>query len=327
MKVNQLVEKVLENWHIKIFCIIAATLLYLFNSFSTVEKKSFVVPVQVIQDGSVMQVGSLRKNVNVVVRLAQDETSSIHANQIHASVNLNSFTESGTYSVPVNIELDEQLLEIDPLEIRVNPEFLEVRVENREFKYVPVEISFVGEPEHGYFVSEYSVSPTSVEITGPGNSVLATQKLSTERVDLSGAKRSFEAETKIHNINNMIEITEDTECLVNVKIEPLPMEKVFENLPILITNLNPAFEVSSDIPRVSVKLKGLMPALETYNISSNAVQADLGSISEAGTYEIPLRFFVPSAFNILQKSAETLKVNIVRKPEVQQEETQVSAEE
>jgi len=70
-----------------------------------------------------------------------------------------------------------------------------------------------------------------------------------------------------------------------------------------------------------------MPALETYNISSNAVQADLGSISEAGTYEIPLRFFVPSAFNILQKSAETLKVNIVRKPEVQHEETQVSAEE
>ena len=226
--------------------------------------------------------------------------------------------------MPVNIELDEQLLEIDPLEIRVNPEFLEVKVENRELKYIPIEVSLVGEPEHGYFVSEYSVTPTSVEITGPRASVLSTEKINTERIDLTGIKRTFETETKLRNINNMIEISEGTDCSVYVKIEPLPMEKSFENLPVVLTNLNSSFEITSELPRVSVKLKGLMPALETYNISANAIQADLSSIAEAGTYEIPLRFYVPSAFNIIEKSADTLKVNIIRKPEIHEAEPEAT---
>ncbi|MCR4735660.1 MAG: hypothetical protein K5829_11710 [Treponema sp.] len=327
MKVNRLVERVLENWPIKIFCLVAATLLYLFNRISTVEKKSFVVPVQVVQEGSVMQVGALRKNVNVLVRLAHDDTSSIHSNQIQASVNLNSFTESGTYTVPVNIELDDSLLQIDPLEIKVNPEYLEVKVEKKDFKFVPIEISFVGEPEHGYFVSESFVTPSSVEIIGPEASVLATEKLSTERIDLNGLRRSFETPTKLRNINNMIKVSEGSECSVSVKIEAIPMEKTIDGLPLVFTNLNPSLELVSPVPRVSFRLKGVVPTLENYTPAANAVQADLSKIVDAGSYDIPLRFIIPNSFSVIEKSISSVNVKVIRKPELIEEENKIDGEE
>lgn len=327
MKVSQLLKTARENLPIKILCLVAATLLYLFNSISTVEKKSFVVPVEIIENGAVMQIGSIRKNVTAVVRLTHDDTSAIHANQIHASINLDSITESGNYSIPVNIELDESLLEIDPLEIKVKPEVIDVKVEKKDLKFVPIEVSFIGEPEHGYYVADSSVEPSTLEIIGPQNSVRATEKIYTERVDLNGVKRSFEAPAKIRNFNTMLSVSEGTDCTVSVKIEPITMEKKYDQVPVIAQKLSEEFELNSELPKLSLVLKGPMPSLENYNIASNTIQADLSVIMEEGTYDIPLKFFIPGAFNLVEKSAETVSVSVIRRPVQEAEKEETNTEE
>ena len=68
MSIRQLIEKILNKWPAKIICFLLAIFLYVFHQVSLVEKKSFVVPLRVTENGMVSHVSQIPSSVSVVVR-------------------------------------------------------------------------------------------------------------------------------------------------------------------------------------------------------------------------------------------------------------------
>lgn len=309
-KANQLAEKIFKNWPAKILCFICAVFLYMFHQSVMVEKRSFVIPLEIVQDGIVMPVGDYTKNVTVIVRANTEEITSVHTSQIKAYVNLNNITKSGEYSLPVNISLAEELMVYDPFEIKVKPESVKINVEKKASKFISVKPSIVGEPAHGYKVSDIKIEPSYIEIAGPESMLMEIDELGTDVIDINKATTKQFARVSGFELSKIIELKDENEYNVEIIIEPVVMEKKFEGFKIQPISLSEDFELMNTLPTANLVLQGIVPMLETFNLNAYSVQVDLSSIKEEGTYELPVKYVFPSYFKLIRKSVDKVTVDI-----------------
>ena len=323
MKANQLAEKIFKNWPVKLICFVLAILLYVFHRSAMVEKRSFVLPLEVVQDGIVMPVGNYPKNVTVIVRANTEEITSVHASQITAYVNINNISKSGEYTLPVNVSITDELMRYDPFEIKVKPETIKLDVEKKSKKFVQIKPSIVGEPEHGYFVSDISVEPSYITMSGPESLLAEIEELKTDAIDIEKMTSNLVLETECMALNKVIQVDNEGPYEVTVKIEPKLMEKTFDNLRIQAISLPEGFELVSTLPTTGIILQGIMPMLENFNLNAYSVQVDLSSIKDAGTFELPVRYIYPSYFKLVRKNVDKVKVEVrkIEKIENTDEET------
>ena len=310
MKANQLAEKFFKNWPVKLICFVLAILLYIFHRSAMVDKRSFVLPLEVVQDGIVMPVGNYPKNVTVIVRANTEEITSVHASQIRAYVNINHITKGGEYTVPVNVSVTDELMRYDPFEIKVKPETIKIDVERKSKKFVEIKPSIIGEPEHGYFVSEVTVDPSFVTMSGPEALLTEIDELKTDVIDIDKMSTNLVTETECMELNKIIEIDNPGPYDVTIKIEPKLMEKSFEGLRVQAVNLPEGFELVSQMPVTGIVLQGIMPMLENFNLNAYSVQVDLSSIRDSGTFELPVRYIYPSYFKLVRKNVDKVNVEV-----------------
>ena len=323
MKANRFFEKILYNWPVKVCCLIVAIALYLFHQASLTEKRSFVIPLTVVEEGAVQHTGDFTSTVTVVVRANTEQISSVHSNQLTAYVNLNNVAKNGEYNLPVKVKVDDELMGFDPFEIKVKPEYIKIKAETKDLKFIPLEASIVGEPEHGYEITQISIEPPFVEVTGPETIIENTQKIYLDRIDVTGLsqKEIFEADYK--SVNKLLTIKEKGPFKVTLMIEPKQMERTIEDVEVTVLGLNERFYLEDDVIPVWVTLEGSMPVLEDYIPAKRFVTIDLSKITEPGEYDIPLNYNIPNYFELLEKSDETIHITVL---EYKEEEEPVEAE-
>ena len=310
MKANQLAEKIFKNWPVKLICFVLAILLYVFHRSAMVDKRSFVLPLEVVQDGIVMPVGNYPKNVTVIVRANTEEITSVHASQITAYVNINNISKGGEYTLPVNVSITDDLMRYDPFEIKVKPETIKLDVEKKSKKFVQIKPSIVGEPAHGYFISDITVEPSYITMSGPESLLAEIEELKTDAVDIDKMTTDLVIDAECMELNKVIHIDNEGPYEVTVKIEPQLMEKSFDNLRIQAVSLPEGFELVSSLPTTGLMLQGIMPMLENFNLNAYSVQVDLSSIKEAGIFELPVRYIYPSYFKLVRKNVDKVKVEV-----------------
>ena len=320
MKANQFFEKILDKWPVKVCCLIVAISLYLFHQGSLTEKRSFVIPLQLVEEGAVMHTGDYTSTVTVVVRANTEEISSVHSNQINAYINLNGISKNGEYNLPVMVDVSEEIMAFDPFEIKVKPEYVKVKVENKDLKFIPLEASIVGEPAHGYEVTDVIISPQFVEVTGPQSIIENTKKIYLEKIDVTelAKKESFTVESR--SLNKLISVTEEGPYEVSVMIEPKQMERTIDEVPVNISGLKENFYLQEELLTVSVTLKGTVPVLENYVPAKRFVNLDLQAITEPGEYDLPLEYTVPSYLELLESSEETVHIIVLEKEALENSE-------
>lgn len=313
MNIKHLLDKILDKWPAKVICLIIAIFLYFFHQASLIDSKTFVVPLQIVEDGMVMHVGSVPGSVSVVVRAYDETIKSILPTDISASVSLDTITQKGSYKLPVKITLSENLMEYDPLEIKLKDDSITIDVDTKAIKYVPLLPSIVGEVAHGYEIDSISISPSTVEISGPESIVNATKQINTTRINVSNAETNFTTETSYQKPNKLLTIIDEEEIKATVSVKPVIMERDFSDVAVEVLNLDNDLEISGQLPLISIKLSGTMTVLENYILSKHTVQVNLRDVYEPGTYELPLRYVLPSNLNLVEKSDDVLTLTIVRK--------------
>jgi len=314
MNTKHLLDKILDKWPSKVVCLVIAIFLYFFHQASLIESKTFVVPLQIEENGIVMHVGSVPGSVAVVVRTSDEIIKSVLATDITASVSLDAITTKGSYTLPVKITLSENLMAYDPFEVRLKDDTITIDVDKKVSKYLPMAPSIVGEVAHGYEIDSVNISPSTIEISGPESIVNAIDKIYTTRINVSNAETNFSTETSYQKTNKLISIIDEENFRATISVKPVIMERDFTEIPVEILNLDKELEISGELPLVSIKLSGSMPVLEDYILSKHAVQVNLRDIDEPGTYELPLRYVLPSNLNLIEKSDDELTLTIVRKP-------------
>lgn len=315
MNTKRLLDKILDKWPAKIICLVIAIFLYFFHQASLIESKTVVVPLNIIENGMVMHVGSTPDSISLVVRAGEETIKTILPSDISASVNLDTITQKGTYKLPVKITLSESLLAYDPLEVKLKDDSITIDVDRKAIKYVPIAPSVVGEVAHGYEIEGISMNPSTVEISGPESIVEATTEIYTTRINVSNAETNFSVETSYQQPNKLVTVIDQGDFKAEVSVKPVVMERIFDAVEIELLNLDPKFDISGDLPTVTIKLSGNMPVLENYILSKHTVQLNLREVTEPGVYTLPLRYVLPANLQLIDKSDEELTLTIVNHKE------------
>ena len=311
MKANRFFEKILYNWPVKVCCLIVAIALYLFHQASLTEKRSFVIPLNVIEEGAVQHTGDYASTVTVSVRANTEEISSVHSNQLTAYVNLNNITKNGEYNLPVQVKVADEIMAFDPFEIKVKPEYIKIRAEAKDLKYIPLEASIVGEPQHGYEITEVTIEPAFVEVTGPESIIENTKKIYLDKIDVTGLTQKEVYEADYKSINKLLSITEKGPFEVTIMVEPKLMQRTITDIPVAVLSLNDRFYLSDEIQPAWIILEGSMPVLEDYIPGRRFVTVDLSKISEPGEYDVPVVYNIPNYFKLLEVSDDTIHINVL----------------
>ena len=311
MNTKRLLDKILDKWPAKVICLVIAIFLYFFHQASLIDSKTVVVPLQIIENGMVMHVGTVPGSVSVVIRASEENIKTVLPGDISASVCLDNITKKGTYKLPVTITLSESLMVYDPFEVRLKDNYITMSVDRKAIKYVPIAPSIVGDVAHGYEIESITISPSTVEVEGPESVLNATEQIYTTRLNVSNAETNFSTETSYQQLNKLLNVLDEGIFKAEVIVKPVVMERVFDSVEIEVINLDSRFEIKDELPAVTIKLSGTMPVLENYILSKHAVQLNMHEVTEPGVYEIPLRYVLPSNLQLIEKSDEELTLTII----------------
>ncbi len=306
--INQWVEKFLEKWPIKLICFVVAIFLYIFHQASLIDKKTFVVPLQVSENGEMIHIGDLPASVAVVIKASPDEINIVHNNDITALINLDSYTATGNYKVPIELKLKDNVLALDPFEIRPKQEYINVQLDKKIQKYLKVVPSLVGEVAYGYTVSNVSVDPSYVLVTGPEQQIKGIAEISTAKVNISNAMTNFSSESAFLRSNKHVALVENENCKVTISVVPQAMTKDINNIVINPHNLSENLQIDNILPKVDISITGEVNVVEKFTDVSDLARVDLLNYTEPGEYEVDVEYYHPNNIAVLRKSIEKVTV-------------------
>ncbi len=145
------------------------------------------IPVTIAMEGSIPDQNGLtilsKDDVNIDLRVSGPRIylANLKKDSISVTVDLDSVTGPGNYSLPINISLPNS----DKLTIAnqsVNK--MNIAFDIKDQKTVPVEIQTMGAPVEGYMIGNITPSPSSVTIVGP-KQILDTVDSVPIQVDIS----------------------------------------------------------------------------------------------------------------------------------------------
>ena len=307
---EKFVALVTHNWKKKVICFALALLLFVYNLNKewTLHGKSFKIPLT-IRTGEMVVAAPYTPTVTFIVHGSSDDLKKLSEDDFNAYVDTTYMAAEGDYSFPVFLELSESALELNPLEIKVAPESVRLSLERRARGFVSIEPLYGGTPAFGYEVTDVTVEPSQLEVSGPESIVrgAATAVAQTKSVSIDGLKAPLEQKVRVQLPNTHLE-TESDEATVLVKISPVRASKTFEKIPVRLINVSPDMEVARQPDTVSLTFEGNQADLEGYKIPNNFVTADCSSVRTAGTHSIRLTVNSPRNFTESPLNQKTISV-------------------
>ena len=288
MNIKQILLRLIENWPVKIICLVFAVFLSEFYRGTLLDRRSLIIPLTVENNGSLAPAEQYPAKIKVTIWGDATGIGSIGESDITAFINMSDFKNEGTYRIPIKVRLAGTVTPIGNMEISTEPSILTLRLATNVHKQVPVSLSLRGIPADGYEVIESSLEPDTVEIEGPAELVEKITELVTEPLSVEARTSGFSGTAAIINNNPLISIVGKAQVQSMVKINETTIQKKFDNIPIYFENENKELSVTAEIKIGSLEVQGPKKLLETWHPSENILTVSCESITEPGVYTLPI---------------------------------------
>ncbi len=236
-----------------------------------------------------------------------------------ATINLNGETDNFTKTVSV-VAYDENgdpenNIEFVPAEVKASVSI--VKASNN--KTVGIKVLTSGSPKSGYFVSDISTTPATVDITGPADILVKTSYAETFSVDIGGASLDMEKSVSL-NLKDGIALQAGTtpKILVKIKFSRADISKEM-TANITAKNLDSSYYLSSVNPiQINVTCSG--PADLIANLKNSDVNLALDfadkRILSGAVYNFELsakNFSVPDGVSVSSIVPSSVSVAVDKK--------------
>ena len=288
MNIKQILLRLIENWPVKIICLVFAVFLSEFYRGTLLDRRSLIIPLTVENNGSLAPAEQYPAKIKVTIWGDATGIGSIGENDITAFINISDFKTEGTYRIPIKTRLTGTVVPIGNMEISTEPAILTLRLATNIRKQVPVSLSLRGIPADGYEVIESSLEPDTVEIEGSAELVEKINELVTEPLSIEARTSGFSGTAAIINNNPLISIVGKAQVQSMVKISETTIQKKFDNIPIYFEKENKELSRTADIKTGSLEVQGPKKLLETWHPSENILKVACESIIEPGVYTLPV---------------------------------------
>jgi YbbR domain-containing protein len=307
---RKILAKAAENWPAKVLSIALAIVLFVFHRMSTLEARFFSIPLLVEGNGDLVPASSYPRMIRVSLRGEANSIYPILEEDIEAYLDLSPYTEAGAYRVPVQARRQGTALEVEPLEISLDPLEVSIELDKKVSKSVALVPRFQGYPEEGYELTSYTLTPNQVVVDGPARLMGGLSELSTETMELGGRSDDFSAMVRIVNRESLFMIRGDGMAELRARISKLFMIRNIENLPVRISGLKENLYADPEIDQGSIRLEGGQNELEHYAAPGLFLDLDCRDIDTPGTYVIPVKADVPAPFTLLKIEPGEITVHV-----------------
>ncbi len=312
MKQNKLV-KIFDNWVPKIISLLAAALLFYLYNVSKYDTRVLVIPLEYSISDTLALINPLPGAVRVTLKGESNVIYSIPEGDIRAFVNLSSYTMPGTYRVPIRIEKKGSALTASFLEYTLYPLDVEVQLDKKITKKVPVMPVFGSEMPENYEIINIQVQPGEVEITCPAALADAVNKIDTEAIVTTSQEGVYSYRAKLNSPKETIQILNNQNVMVLWEVKKIIVYKTFQDIPVTIHGLSESLEIAGDTPLVTLKVSGLRHDIESLILESKMVSINLTDIDQPGVYSVAIETKLPSTIRVESILPSNITVRVIKK--------------
>jgi YbbR domain-containing protein len=305
-------RKITYNWLAKVFAIVMAIILYLFQLMNGISSSRFDIPLSLKSNPDLVPVTSIPVKVRVTVSGDSSSLNTVNEADFTASIDLSKFNKAGIYRAPVEIRSVETRRDIDILNVSVSPTEVEVSLDKRDGKYFTVNPDMRGSVAPGFELVHYVLSPRQVYLEGPAGVIAGLKNVITEPIDITGRDSSFTRNVRILDSVPSVNAHEHT-VQFNAVIKSIDLVKEFDNIPLAVVNLADGWEVISPLETGSIRLQGNEIAVGDWTPEAGTLSVDCAQIIGAGEYQIPVSVHLPDAFIAQHYEPETVTLSIRKK--------------
>ena len=323
MTLSQRLKKIKEDWVVIVISLLAAIFLYVFYQISDLDTTTFSVPLKIEANGNLLLEKEVPSRIKLTVKGKPEDIGRLSENDFSAYLNLDYYTVAGNYSVPVSLTLSNNASNISTLEIRPNPQNIDVVLDEKIIEYVPIFVRTTGNPIPGYEVAAKEAEPQLARIVGPSSAIKSVKNIETELWNITEASESMEKTLKLVNTNKRIYIDEPTSVNAKIIISEIIEDKTFEDTSITILNPTEGLEVKTEITKANVTVNGTQNYLKDYKLPQGMLYVDCSWITEPGEYELEVHNYKLSNLNLISVEPSTISVTISEKKQEEVSEENV----
>jgi len=217
---------------------------------------------------------------------------------------------AGDYSFRIEAsEID--LKRLQPRIVKIEPDTVQVTLDELIAKKLKIKPVFSGEPAFGYIVveSELQLDPNAILVEGPKSQLEKDEFIETEPIDLVGRIRSFRRTVRMNlppNVKALSETLIDTYVPIREEFE----EKSFSNVPVkVLQGADEVMQFEMKPANISFILKGSKRRLEA--LSQDKILAYVAAVGlKKGEHDLPVQLVLPEEVSLNEEQAITVKLII-----------------
>jgi YbbR domain-containing protein len=190
---------------------------------------------------------------------------------------------------------------------RITPSVINLTLEARATRMVPVSVRLAGEPPFGYKVGEIETNPRQVQVKGPEGVVSRMAAVETEPIQLDGAGGQKVRAIKLRTDGKPVSLTPDR-VKVSITIEEETVTREFEQVEVQAKGFSGNYQVSPKA--VYLRLSGPKRVLGRLALGKEQVYLDLGGLKQ-GQHVVPLSFELPAGVKVLEHKPSRFQVRIL----------------
>jgi hypothetical protein len=313
-------NKIFEHWPAKVLALAAAILLFLFNRFDSLQTRTYTVPLRLITDTALMPAQDFNHRVRVTVRGAPELVSQVSEGDLEASVDFSGHQGEGVFNAPIQVNRKGSAAEAAALEVSVDPLVLNLHLEQKIVRTIPVKPDFVGQPGKDYELSGYVVQPAVVTVEGPRSAVEKLTAVPTESIELRGKTDSFTLKARVEPGSPLLSFPYGNTVEVQGTMTSSLASLVIPSVAPGAVNVSPALKLQNPLPSVRVRLRGRPEALQMLTKDATGaptvvIFGDFTGYSLPG--EVPaleLKAVLPEGVELVDLSPAVVSVSLEARP-------------
>jgi YbbR domain-containing protein len=192
--------------------------------------------------------------------------------------------------------------------VKFTPSKLDLRLERKVRRAVPVRLDLAGTPALGYTVADARVDPETVDVSGPASKVDDLKDIVTEPLDLHGATATVERTVSLVASGDLVVPKPDRVTAV-VTLDELTMTREFERMDIRLVNPGP-LEARLRPGAIELVLRGPQRILQHLKLEPDAVHVDVGSLGP-GTHRVVPHVDLPEGIEVARRRPEQVTLTLV----------------
>ena len=296
---SELLRHALENWPAKIIALGIAIVIVLFNDLASVSERYFSVPLELRLAADVVPGAEYTNRIRVELRGDESQIFNVLEEDIIAYADFTEHTTEGVFRAPVEVQRTGSAADLEALEISVEPARVTVTLEEKLVRSLEVVPNITGFPPPGYELSDYRVSPTTVDVEGPRRSVEDLTQILTEEISLTSRTSDFSERVRLSRPDPLVDFPGGNIVDFRALIVETVVQTSFDGVEISIVDLDDDLVVVSDLPAGSLRVQGKQLDLEGVPRERVGLFVDAGGIDAPGTYALPVRPQIPGGILVL----------------------------